>query len=78
MVTVHREDSNFLIRFDTQDPYSGNSQTSYLSFTWRDANDIQTALSQLLLDYEIERGAYPVADDPDHLAEIHRTGDDPF
>ena len=75
MIQAHREDTKFVIRFDTHDQVSGNSQTSYLTFSWRDANDLQTHLSQLLLDFEIERGAYPMADDPDYLAEIHRTGE---
>ena len=75
MITVHRDGKNFQLRIDTHDQASNIYNTSYVTIRWRDANDLQSHLSQLLLDFEIERGAYPVADDPDYLAEIHRTGE---
>ena len=74
---VKREGKDFVLRFDAEDPFSGVSKMSYITISWRYANDLQTALSQLLLDYEIERGAYPIDNEDDHIAERHMTGE-PF
>ena len=75
MINVHRDGKDFVLRFDLHDQASNIYSTNYVTIRWRDANDLQSHLSQLLLDFEIERGAYPMADDPDYLAEIHRTGE---
>lgn len=74
---VHREGTKFVLRFDTEDPFSEVSKMSYITIPWRYANDLQTALSQLLLDFEIERGAYPISDEDHHMMDRHTTGD-PF
>lgn len=56
---------------------SGIGHSLWTTVNWQEANEIQTKLSQMLLDFEIERGAYPVPDDEDYIAELHRTSD-PF
>lgn len=74
---VKREGRDFVLRFDAEDRFSGVSKMSYITIPWRYANDLQTALSQLLLDYEIERGAYPIDNEDNYMAERHMTGE-PF
>ena len=77
MITVYRDGKNFQLRFDTHDQASNIYSTSYLTIRWRDANDLQSRLSQLLLDFEIERGAYPISDEDDHMLDRYTTGE-PF
>lgn len=77
MTIVHRDGTKFVMRFDTEDPFSGANAMIYVTIDWRDANDLQTKLSQLLLDFEIERGAYPI-DNEDHVIEERFTTGDPF
>tara|TARA_A100001391_G_C4832630_1_gene214614 strand:+ start:290 stop:520 length:231 start_codon:yes stop_codon:yes gene_type:complete len=72
-----REGSKFLLRFDSEDEVYDVSQMTYITIGWRFANDLQTALSQLLLDFEIERGAYPISDEDDYMQDRHTTGE-PF
>ena len=77
MITVYRDGNNFQLRFDTHDQATNIYNTSYVTIGWRDTNDLQTRLSQLLLDFEIERGAYPTSDEDDYILERHTTGE-PF
>ena len=77
MITVRREGQTFQLRIDTHDRASDVYNTNYVTIRWRDANDLQTALSQHLLDFEIERGAYPISDEDDHMLDRHTTGE-PF
>lgn len=77
MVIVQRDGHRFSLRFDTEDPASGVSNTTYITIGWRDTNDLQTHLSQALLDFEIERGAYPISDEDAYILERHTTGE-PF
>jgi hypothetical protein len=67
MFIVQRDGSRFWIRSETHDQGSQVNSTIWLTFDWRDANELQTKLSQLLLDFEIERGAYPMPDDEDYV-----------
>ena len=77
MIAVQRDGHRFALRIDAEDPVSGVSNTTYITIGWRDTNDLQTHLSQALLDFEIERGAYPVDDEDGYILERHRTGE-PF
>lgn len=70
---LHREGKDFVLRFDVHDAVSGASQMSHITIEWRDANDLQTRLSQLLMDFEIERGAYPISDEDDYMMQRYVT-----
>ena len=72
-----REGSKFILRFDCDDEVYDVSQMTHITIGWRFANDLQTALSQLLLDFEIERGAYPINDEDNYMLDRHTTGE-PF
>tara|TARA_R100001463_G_scaffold48448_1_gene97530 strand:+ start:1498 stop:1731 length:234 start_codon:yes stop_codon:yes gene_type:complete len=77
MITVFRDRTDFMVRVDLHDQASNLYNTNYITLTWRDANDLQSKLSQLLLDFEIERGAYPISDEDDYILDRHTTGE-PF
>ena len=77
MIAVQRDGHRFALRIDAEDPVSDVSNTTYVTIGWRDADNLQTHLSQALMDFEIERGAYPVDDEDNHILERHTTGE-PF
>tara|TARA_R110000824_G_scaffold168866_5_gene345853 strand:- start:288 stop:548 length:261 start_codon:yes stop_codon:yes gene_type:complete len=60
---VSKPGDAFLIKFISADDDGHTLFTAALG--WRAADEIQTKLAHLLLDHDIERGAYPIDDDPD-------------
>lgn len=77
MINLQRDGNRFSLRFDTQDPVSLVTTTTYVTIGWHDANNLQSHMSQLLMDYEIERSAFPISDEDDYIFDRHTTGE-PF